>query len=102
MTFSKVLESIIRDEILNKLKEFNLIDRPQHGFVKNKSCLTNLLEFLELVNNCIDQDLPGDVIYLDLQQAFHKVQHGRLLHKFVADGLIGNGLNTGYQVDYKG
>ena len=65
----KVLESMIRDVILNHFKEFILINRLQHGFVKNGSCLTNLLEFLEVVVNCIDQGLPVDVMYLDFQNA---------------------------------
>ena len=77
----KVLESIIRDVILNHLKEFNLINRSQHDFVKNSSCLTNLLEFLQvvvLINNCIDQGLSVDVIkviYLVFKKAFDKVPH---------------------------
>ena len=43
----KVLESIVRDSILEHVKKYRLIKESQHGFVKNRSCLTNLLEFLE-------------------------------------------------------
>ena len=71
----KVLEGIIRDVFLNQLKEFNLINRSEHGLVKNRSCLTNLLEFLEVVNNCIGQELPVDVIYSDFQKAFDKMPY---------------------------
>ena len=63
----KVLESI--DAILNHLKKFNLINRSQHGFVKKQALLTNLLEFLVVVVNYIDQGLPVNVIYLDFQKA---------------------------------
>ena len=56
--------------------------------MKNRSFLTNLLEFLEVVNNCIDYGLPVDVIYLDSQKAFDKVPHRRLLHKIVAHEII--------------
>jgi len=38
----KVLESIIRDKV-NILKKHTLVRDSQHGFVRNKSCLTNLL-----------------------------------------------------------
>jgi Reverse transcriptase (RNA-dependent DNA polymerase) len=38
----KVLESIVRDSILDHVKKHELIRESQHGFAKNKSCLTNL------------------------------------------------------------
>ena len=39
----KVMERIIRDEIMNYLLQHNLIVKQQHGFVSNKNCYTNLL-----------------------------------------------------------
>ena len=50
----KLLKYILRDTIIMHLREFNLINSSQHGFVNNRSCLTNLLEFLEYVCNYID------------------------------------------------
>ena len=41
----KVLESIVRDCIIEHVKKQRLIKELQHGFVKNRSYLTNLLEF---------------------------------------------------------
>jgi len=41
----KVLETIVRYTIVDHVKKFNLIRETQHGFVKKRSCLTNLLEF---------------------------------------------------------
>ena len=76
---NKVLESIVRDSILEHVKKYRLIKESQHGFVKNRSRLTNLLEFLEFVTNYIDQGYPIDVIYLDFQKAFDKVPHKRLI-----------------------
>jgi len=80
----KVLESIVRDmglmgnisKYINKLK-----GHLQHGFVKNKSCLTNMLVFMEEVTNYLDSGpgYPVDVIYLDFQKAFDKVPHRRLI-----------------------
>ena len=55
------------------LKEFNLINSSQHGFVNNRLCLTNSLEYLEYVCNYIDKGLPVDVIYLHFMKAFDKV-----------------------------
>ena len=47
----KVLESIIRDGMLSHLDSHKLIAKEQHGYVKNKSCLTNLLETLDDVTS---------------------------------------------------
>jgi ribonuclease P/MRP protein subunit RPP40 len=62
----------------------------QHGFVKKRSCLTNLLEFLEFVSNYIDRGFPVDVIYLDFQKAFDKVPHRRLMLKINSLGISGS------------
>ena len=47
----KVLESIMRDKIMEHIQKHKLIKESQHGFVKGRSCLTNLLVFLEEVTN---------------------------------------------------
>ena len=39
----KVLESIIRDHMMDFLMKRKLINPSQHGFLKARSCLTNLL-----------------------------------------------------------
>ena len=41
----RLMESIIKDEIIKQLNIFNLINGSQHGFTKGRSCLINLLEF---------------------------------------------------------
>jgi hypothetical protein len=46
----KVLESIIRDDLTNHLTKNNLINRAQHGFTKNRSCTTNLLETVDTIS----------------------------------------------------
>ena len=83
----KLLESILRDNIIMHIREFNLINSSQHGFVKNRSCLTNFLKFLEYVCNYIDKGLPVDVICLDFRKTFDKVPHKRLMVK--AHGIEG-------------
>jgi len=39
----KVMESILKDDMLECIKKHNLITENQHGFVSKRSCLTNLL-----------------------------------------------------------
>jgi len=61
--------------MIEHLQRHSLIKSSQHGFVSNKSCLTNLLVFVEEVTNYIDRGHSLDVIYLDFQKAFDKVPH---------------------------
>ena len=70
-----------------------LIKESQHGFLKGRSCLTNLLEFLEFVSSYVDQGHPVDVIYLDFQKAFDKVPHRRLMLKINSLGIVGDVYN---------
>jgi len=80
-------ESIIRDKVIDHLEKYELINNSQHGFVKKKSCLTNLFVFMEKVIDYINSGIPVDVIYLDFQKAFDKVPHRRLLMKLSAHGI---------------
>ena len=85
----KTLERIICQDMVRHLESNNLIKESQHGFRKNKSCLTNLLEFSEKVVNYLDEGSPVDIIYLDFSKAFDKVPHERLAVKLEAHGIGG-------------
>jgi len=71
----KVMESILKDKMFDHLVNNKLINKSQHGFTPKRSCLTNLLEFLEFVTEAVDRGELVDVIYLDFQKAFDKVPH---------------------------
>ena len=71
----KLLESIIKDSIVAHLDQYNLIVRSQHGFTRGKSCLTNLLDFFEIVTKELDKGNDVDLIYLDFSKAFDKVPY---------------------------
>ena len=83
----KLLETIIRDHMMDFLIKHKLINPSQHGFLKAKSCLTNLLCFLEEITKWVDDGSPVDVIYLDFQKAFDKVPHQRLISKLKSHGM---------------
>ena len=85
----KLLETLIIDHMVEFLVKHKLINTYQHGFLKARSCLTNLLCFLEEITKWVDDGSPVDVVYLDFQKAFDKVPHQRLLLKLKAHG-IGN------------
>jgi hypothetical protein len=85
----KLMESIIRDEMTNHLEANNLINKSQHGFMKGRSCATNLLEFLEKATTVVDGGGSFDIIYLDFAKAFDKVPTQRLIRKVRAHGIRG-------------
>ena len=76
-----IMESIIKSELLTFAEGNNLINGCQHGFVRGKSCLTNLLESFEQWTRALDEGYGIDVVYLDYRKAFDTVPHKRLLLK---------------------
>ena len=66
-----------------------LFSEEQYGSIKGKSCVTQLLEFMEDVTKAIDQGDEVDIIYLDFSKAFDKVPNRRLLMKLKSYGIRG-------------
>ena len=64
----KLLERIIRDQLVEHMMVNNLFAKSQHGFISGKSCVTQLLEFLEEVSEALDEGDDVDVIYLDFRR----------------------------------
>jgi ribonucleases P/MRP protein subunit RPP40 len=85
----KIMESILKDAIMSHLDKLSLIRDSQHGFTRGRSCLTNLLEFLEKITLELDEGKPVDLIYLDFAKAFDKVPYERLFRKLMAHGIGG-------------
>jgi hypothetical protein len=85
----KVLESVIKDRIMDHLKKHKLIRNSQHGFLPGRNCTTNLLSFFEKVTSSVDSGRAFDTIFLDFAKAFDKVPAERLLRKVKAHGVKG-------------
>lgn len=65
----------------------SLISSNQHGFVKKRSTVTNLLEFTNFVISEISKGNQVDAIYTDFSKAFDRVDHKLLLYKLDKLGL---------------
>ena len=78
---------MITREIVSFLSKNKLLNTSQHGFVSQRSCLTNLLEYLETLTKLLDEGHMVDVFYLDFSKAFNRVPHQRLLSKLKARGI---------------
>ena len=85
----KVFEFIMMEALVDHLEKLCLLYESQHGFRRGRSCLSNLLAFLEKATKAVDDGLSMDVMYLDLAKAFDKVPHERLSRKLTSHGIEG-------------
>ena len=60
-----MMEALIRKSILNHAEDLELLSKDQHGFMKGRSCLTDLLETFEEVTAMMDEGGGVDMVYLD-------------------------------------
>ena len=75
----KVFERVLYEELLNRTED--KIDPRQHGFLRNKSCNTNLLSFTNSVAFTLHDKIGVDVVYFDFAKAFDTVTHDLILNK---------------------
>ena len=80
----KIMESIIRDDILNYFLDNGLFSKTQYGFIRGRSTVLQLLKIMDDWTYILDQGKQIDAIYTDFEKAFDKVSHRGLLIKLKA------------------
>ena len=77
----RVLETIIRNFMVEFLVSNNLLSDFQFGFVKGRSTTLQLLNVLNNWTNSLGNKFTTNCIYLDYQKVFDSVPHKRLISK---------------------
>ncbi len=81
------MEKIIYNNVIDFVRD--KLNVHQFGFLKHRSCLSQLLIFYSTIINSMDSKIPTDVVYLDLSKAFDSVSHNKLLYKLWMLGITG-------------
>ena len=85
---SKIFEKCMYSPLYEHFKDHLSIN--QHGFVKERSVMSNMLQFLNRIYKALDEN-PYEIIafYADFSKAFDKVPHKLLLRKLSDIGVGG-------------
>ena len=85
----KIMERLIRDELMRFLTTNMLLSERQFGFVPGRSCTLQLLVCIEEWTKQFDEGNCVDIIYTDFCKAFDMVSHPKLLAKISSLGISG-------------
>ena len=85
----KIMESLVRDQLVEHMERNNKFSVSQHGFVPLGDCSTNLLVCVEKWIEILESNDCVDVLYTDFSKAFDSVPHQRLLRKLKKNGVTG-------------
>lgn len=82
---------VLTEQILLSARMGHVLDNKgirlnQHGFRKDRSCLTELVTFYDKVTCFVDEGKAVGVVYLDFSKAFAIVSHS-ILEKMAVHGL---------------
>ena len=89
-TMCKLMESVIKVQLVDFLTSNSLISNNQHAFLSQHSTLTNLLECTNDWFVSLNSRHSTDVIYIDFSRAFDSIVFDKLLFKLKHFGISGS------------
>ncbi len=91
-----VLERCVYNRLIDHIQ--NIISAAQHGFLRGKSCTSQLLSVLHRISENLDMGKQTDILYYGIAKAFDTVDHTLLVNKLRRLGFNGNILK--WFIDY--
>jgi hypothetical protein len=70
-----LMETLVREEIIEHMKRNKLFSKKQFGFISGRSTVLQLLQVLDKWTEILDKYDCVDTIYCDFIKAFDKVPH---------------------------
>ena len=86
-SIEKVFERIVHLKL--NLLISHLLTKNQHGFMKKRSTVTNLIEHTQEIAEALQDKKQTYVFYSDMSKAFDRVDHNRLIQKLHHIGISG-------------
>jgi len=83
------MEQIFLSAITQHIWDNQVIRSSQRGFMKGRSCLTNLSSFYNKMTHLVDEGKAVDFVYLHFSKALDTISHSILLEKLAAHGWDG-------------
>ena len=89
----KMMEKLVRNQIVEHIKRNKLLSKKQFGFISGRSTTLQLLLVLDHWTEILDNGGSIDSVYMDFMKAFDKVPHRRLIKKMKHYGIGEKTLN---------
>uniref|UniRef100_A0A1B6EI60 Reverse transcriptase domain-containing protein n=1 Tax=Cuerna arida TaxID=1464854 RepID=A0A1B6EI60_9HEMI len=88
-TFSKLIELILLNRLMEHLINHNIITNQQHGFLKGRSTTTAIAQLTEHIIDQLENGLTVTALLLDFSKAFDCLNHDLLITKAQSMGIRG-------------
>ena len=89
----KIVEKVIANRMIDFLENLNIFSTTQYGFRKNMGTETALINYINYIQNQLNNKKYVISIFLDLSKAFDMINHNILKVKLKHYGFRGNFLN---------
>lgn len=90
---SKVVETSIKEQLVNYLQSNNIINRNQFGFIANSSTISACSQLVTQIEHNLDKGNVVIALFVDIRKAFDCVNHQLLLIKLNQLGMTGTTYN---------